>query len=151
MSKGCMQSFDLLALKLRPWCGDTATYRHNFWVFLVFLYIVRFLRVSVTLGDSFLKWHRPELGWPGLNWDRPIPFQARPSQFKPVPRRSWVQKLYFFIAQLHLYRVHKRNVYLYLIPMMLLGVFQNSNQKCFIWVCNYRKVRKVVIFGTFVM
>ena len=39
MSKGCMQSFDLLALKLRPWWGNTAMDRHNFWVFL---YIVRY-------------------------------------------------------------------------------------------------------------
>ena len=40
MSKGCMQSFDLLALKLRPWCSFKATYRHSF---LVFLYIVRYV------------------------------------------------------------------------------------------------------------
>ena len=39
VSKGCMQSFDLLALKLRPWCGDIVMDRHSFWVFL---YIVRF-------------------------------------------------------------------------------------------------------------
>ena len=38
MSKGCMQSFEVLALKLRPWWGHRATYRDNFWVFL---YIVR--------------------------------------------------------------------------------------------------------------
>ena len=38
MFKGCMQSFDLLALKLRPWWAQIVMYRHNFWVFL---YIVR--------------------------------------------------------------------------------------------------------------
>ena len=40
MSKGCMQSFDLLALKLRPWCSFQVMDRHSFWVFL---YIVRYV------------------------------------------------------------------------------------------------------------
>ena len=37
--KGCMQSFKLLALKLRPWCGHQVIYRQGFWDLL---YEVRF-------------------------------------------------------------------------------------------------------------
>ena len=40
----------LLALKLRPWCGDIATDRHNFWVFL---YIVRF--EALILGIQMIQ------------------------------------------------------------------------------------------------
>ncbi len=41
-----MQSFDLLALKLRPWCSNKAMDRHSFGVFL---YIVRFENSSKSL------------------------------------------------------------------------------------------------------
>ena len=34
--KGCMQSYDLLALKLRPWWARIVMYRHNFFLSQVF-------------------------------------------------------------------------------------------------------------------
>ena len=61
MNGGCMQSFDLLALKLRPWCSNKAMDRHNFWVFL---YIVRLKLIClVTLFDRKLQVFKNSPKW----------------------------------------------------------------------------------------